>query len=139
MNNIQTPVSKTQYLLNAPVEVLHETSQEWLQEMEFYKDEVAFFYHLLRQKSKQDAKVLKTKEAHDIERHIIHVSVDTVNEMEKDIRLHEKFLTHILKNPETDQQFYRDQHQELSNKINAFRKEFHQLKKEVFQLSKENS
>lgn len=127
------------YLLEAPLDVLHSASQEWLQEIEFYKDEIAFFYNLLRQKSKADPSALKTDKAHDIERHLIHISVHTVNELEREVNSHERFLARIIEKPEPDQQLYRNQHHILAAKVNSFKKEFIDLKKQVFELSKSTS
>jgi hypothetical protein len=38
---------KTEYLLDASFEYLHNESLEWLNEMDFWRDEMAFFQKLL--------------------------------------------------------------------------------------------
>ncbi|MBA3706528.1 MAG: hypothetical protein H0W84_11715 [Bacteroidetes bacterium] len=41
---------KSKYLLDAGLEILHEQSIEWLNDIEFWHDEIAFFYSLVIKK-----------------------------------------------------------------------------------------
>ena len=60
--------SKKDFLLEAPLEILHSESLEWLEEVEFWKDESAFFYALILEKTKLNPSAFNTKEAKDIEK-----------------------------------------------------------------------
>ena len=42
---------KSTYLLEAGLDVLHEQSIEWLNEIAFWRDETAFFYSLVAKKT----------------------------------------------------------------------------------------
>lgn len=119
------------------LESLHAYSLFWLNEIEFWKDEVAFFYQLLRKKSEKHASDLKTEDAKRIEKHLIHTSVTTLNDLERDVLSHERFLSRIMENPDSSEKIFRDQHQRMYEKMSDFEREFRQLKKEIFNLAKD--
>ena len=130
----QIALSKKTYLLEAPLEILHEESLEWIEEIEFWKNEVAFFLKLLKQKSKQNPSDLKTPEAKGIEKHLIHVSVEKLEELKIEAQSHEQFLVKIMDNPKLDEHIYRLRHKTLSEIFKNFETEFKEMKKEIFQL-----
>jgi hypothetical protein len=131
-------LSKGTYLLEAPFEVLHEESMEWLEEIEFWKDEAAFFYTLIMDRTKT-APLLKTKQAKEVERHLIYVSAERLDDLKIEVQSHEKFLSRIMDDPHLDEQLYRNRHKVIAKKFHDFEKEFRLMKKKIFILAKKRS
>ena len=126
--------TKSNYLLEAPLEILHEESLEWLEEVEFWKDETAFFYKLIIQKSKERTPLLKTKQAKEAERHLIYISAEKLDDLKIEVDAHEKFLSRIINSKKLDEGLYRSRHKAIAKKFQDFEKEFCDMKKKIFQL-----
>ena len=126
------------YLLEVPLEVLHEESIDWLGEIEFWKDEAAFFYSLILKRTK-GTPLLKTKEAKEVERHLVYVSAERLDDLRIEVSQHEKFLARLLKTDHIDERLYRKRHQEISVNMAAFEKEFREMKKKIFKLAKKRT
>jgi hypothetical protein len=126
---------KTTFLLKAPLEVLHSESVEWLEEIEFWKDEVAFFYKLIMKETKENPDVFKTKEAKEVEKKLIQVAVHSLDELKLEVTEHEKFLARLMENSKLDAQLYHDRHASIVSKFAQFGNEYKQMKKEVFRLA----
>lgn len=133
MKNITS--AKNTFLLEAPLEVLHSQSLEWLEEIEFWKDEAAFFYTLIIEKTKQNPSVFKTKESKDMEKHLIYVSAEKIEDLKMEVVSHERFLSRIMDDPKLDEQLYRARHKAIATKILAFEREFKEMKRKVFLIS----
>lgn len=133
MKTMLTP--KSTFLLEAPLQVLHSQSQEWLAETEFWKDEVAFFYSLVVEKTKLDPTTFSTKESKDLEKHLVFISAEKINDLKLEIQEHEKFLSRLLENSSLDEQLYRSRHKSITEKIHAFETEFKEMKRKVFILA----
>ena len=127
--------AKSDFLLEAPFEVLHEESVEWLDEIKFWKDECAFFYALIIGKTKESP-LLKTKPAKEVERHLIYISVERLDDIRMEVESHEKFLSRIIDSKRIDEQLYRKRHKAISGKFRAFEKEYKEMKKKIFALAK---
>ena len=54
--NTKTLNPKTEYLLGAGLDVLHFESREWLDTIDFWKDEIRFFNDLLKHKEASEKK-----------------------------------------------------------------------------------
>lgn len=128
--------AKSDFLLEAPLEILHEESQEWLDEVEFWKDEIAFFYALIVGKTRKSTAVLKTKEGKSIENHLVYVSAETLNDLKLEVQTHERFLSRLMDDVTLSEQTYRSKHKAIAKKIHDFENEFREMKKKVFQLAK---
>ena len=133
MKNLTSP--KSTFLLEAPLEVLHSESLEWLEEVEFWKDEAAFFYTLIIEKTKENPSLSTTKEFKDVEKHLIYVSAEKIDDLRMEIQGHERFLTNLIDNPKLNDQLYRSRHKIITEKIHAFEKEFREMKKKIFFLA----
>lgn len=133
MKNLNSP--KNSFLLEAPLEVLHSQSLEWLAEVEFWKDEAAFFYKIIIEKTKENPGAFRSKEAKEIEKHLIYVSAEKIDDLRLEIQTHERFLARLVENPKLDEQLYRSRHKAIAQKIHAFEYEFKGMKKKVFLLS----
>jgi hypothetical protein len=124
---------KTVYLLEAGLEVLHEESLEWLNEITFWRDETAFFYSLIVTRIPETLAETK-KELEKIEKELISISTDELNELENKVTEHEKLLRYLVDCREEDQSDYRQKHLELSQKIHLLEKRLKTLKKNIFGL-----
>jgi hypothetical protein len=130
MKNLTSP--KSTFLLEAPLEVLHSESLEWLEEVEFWKDEAAFFYALIIEKTKQNPSAFNSKESKEVEKHLIYVSAEKIDDLKMEVQAHERFLARLMDNPKLDEQLYRSRHKAIIEKIHAFENEFNEMKRKVF-------
>jgi hypothetical protein len=128
--------AKSAFLLEAPLEVLHEESMEWLEEIEFWKDEAAFFYSLIL-KSAQSLPLSKSKEAKEIESQLVYLSSERLDDLMLEVKVHEKFLANMIGNVRLDEQGYRSRHKEIVSKLTGLENEFRSLKREIFALIKQ--
>lgn len=131
----QITSAKSAFLLEAPLEILHAENMEWLEEIEFWKDESAFFYALIIEKTKQNPSAFKTKESKEIEKHLIYVSAEKLDDLKMEVQEHERFLAKLMDNIKSDEQLYRSRHRAVSEKIHAFENEFKEMKGKIFLLS----
>jgi|CXWL01.1.fsa_nt_gi hypothetical protein len=134
MKNLESP--KSSFLLQAPIEVLHSESMEWLDEIELWKDESAFFYALIIKETKQNPSVFKTQESKDIEKHLVYVSAEKIDDLKLEVQAHEEFLSRLLDNPHLDQQLYRSRHKALTEKIHVLENEIKEMKRKIFIVAK---
>ena len=125
---------KERLLLGAGLNVLHFESQEWLETIAFWKDEVRFFEDLLKQKespekSKQDySKLLKNLDK---------IHIDFLEDLKGDIIEHEIVLSKLQKGQKgLSDAIYRDKHQQLRARMNTFTDNFKTFKKIVFDYAK---
>lgn len=125
---------KSAYLLNAGLETLHEQSEEWLSEIEFWRDEAAFFYTLIVKKTLKSIPMNAKDNIQKIEKELISITGGELDELQRSVEQHEKFLCRILESQKMDEGSYRNKHRELSVKFYQFEKRFKSLKKEVFNL-----
>lgn len=124
--------AKTAFLLEAPLEVLHCESLEWLEEIEFWRDESAFFYSLIIGKTKQNPSAFKTKESKDIEKHLIYISAEKLDDLKIEVQAHERFLAKIMDNIKLDEQLYRLRHKAIAEKFHTFEIEYKEMKRKIF-------
>ncbi|MFX0557862.1 hypothetical protein ACOCEA_13770 [Maribacter sp. CXY002] len=118
---------KTEFLLGAGLDVLHEESREWQDTVEFWKDETKFF-----------ADVLAKKEATTSEYGKMLNDLDQIHEnlfdyLAQDIIDHEKLLSRLVKGEKgLADGSYREQHRKLKSRIELFTKDFKNFKHMVF-------
>jgi hypothetical protein len=129
--------AKTNRATEYTFELFHEVSQKWLSDLDFWKDEIAFFYKLLRIKTPRQSEVLKTEHAKAIEKHLINVSVEKIDALKKEILDHEQFLTRIMADIDIDEDLYFSRHKAITQKFRAFEKEYRALKHDIFALAEE--
>lgn len=132
MELLQSP--KSMYLLDAGLEVLHAQSNEWLNEIAFWRDEAAFFYSLVVKKTLKSVPVNTKNNIEIIEKELISITGGDLDELQHAVEEHERFLTHLLESKLLKEEFYRSKHKELTVKFTQFEKRFKSLKKEVFAL-----
>ena|SRR3972149_8398295 len=131
------PAKKT-YMLEAPLEILHQESLEWLEEIEFWKDEVAFFCTLILRKTKKTTSLLQAKEAKSIENHLVYISAEKLDDLKMEVQAHEHFLSKMMEDVKQDEKMYRSKHRDLSKKFQDFENGIKVLKMKIFQLIETN-
>ena len=127
---------RTTVLLGAGLEVLHFQSREWLEKIEFWKDEVQFFENLLNSRTFDHGQ-------HDLK--ALLVNLDAIHEnlfedIEENIRQHEKALSGLLKGEKglSDADFRR-KHQKLMLRMERIEKDFRSFKTIVFDYVKQQA
>jgi hypothetical protein len=130
----KTASPKAKLLLGAGLDILHFESQEWLDTISFWKDEIRFFENLLNKKesednSKQDySKMLKNLDK---------IHVDFFEDIEDNILEHEKLLARLEKGEKgLADNFYREKHSQLTSRMETFTGNFKTFKKIVFEYVK---
>lgn len=132
MKLINTP--KTVYLLEAGLEVLHAQSNEWLNEIAFWKDESAFLYTLIVKKTLKSVPVAAKKSIEKIEQELIDITGGELDQLQKDVEHHHTFLNDLLESKYLPESNYRSEHEQLTIKFRKFEKRFKGLKSEIFDL-----
>jgi hypothetical protein len=126
---------KTDYLLEASLESLHAESLEWLKEIDFWSDEMAFFYKLLRKS--QAAKAYPTAELASVEMELVTLTSDKVDKLRSDVLRHERELSAVIRSISSgDEEHYRETHRKLLMDIYETLQEIRAFKKEVFSFVK---
>lgn len=107
---------KTDYLLSASLETLHAESREWLNEISFWKDELAFFYSLLHKEELR--KDLPVADVAAVEKRMLHIGDNRLDKLEENVKKHEHTLAGLYQsNAFKGETSYRDKHKELLTEI----------------------
>ena len=127
--------TKTDVLLGTGLYDLHIESQEWLETIAFWKDEIRFFTNLLQEK--------ETKERAKSELGVILKGLDKIHSdlfdyMSEDIMRHETLLARLQKGERGLADIdYRNQHDKVKKTMAKFESEFRDFKKLVFDYARE--
>lgn len=127
---------KSVHLLNAGIEVLHSQSNEWLSEIAFWRDEVAFYYSLIIEKAMISVPIDAKEELKEIEKELVKITSGELNDIQNSVNQHEKLLSDLLENNSEDEEDYREKHRLLEMKFSEMERRFKTLKKEIFELVK---
>ena len=125
---------KTTLLLGAGLDVLHFESREWIETINFWKDEIKFFDNLLKKKVIRDE---SKKEYAEMLNNLDKIHEGLYNDFEDAIMAHEKMLSKLQQGEKglSDGE-YREKHRLLLGRMETFKNEFHQFKKIVFNFAK---
>ncbi len=132
MELLKTP--KTAYLLEAGLEILHQQSNEWLNEIAFWRDETAFFYSLFVKKTLSSVPIGEKNKVEKIESELIKITGEDLDALQSEVKEHEHYLSQLLLTNRLDERSYRDKHQQLTLKFMEFETRIKSLKKEIFTL-----
>ncbi len=124
-------------LLNVGLEVLHEQSYEWLNEIDFWKDEISFFYSLMVKKTLRSVPINAKGKIEYIENELISMSSGALKELQLKVEEHEHFLNHLLQSNHEDEATYREKHHLLEQEFIKFKKRFKTLNKDILGLLKQ--
>jgi len=127
---------KKDFYLEVPLVVFHQHCLEWMEDIAFWKIEIKFLYKLVHRGMKNDPGVFKSAEAKKVEKQLLHISAQALDEWLREIKDHEKFLNKVLKKPRgQDEDLYRTQHKKLAERFRKFEIEYRRMKKKIFSLS----
>lgn len=128
--------SKTTYLLEAGIEILHEQSNEWLNEIAFWREEIAFFYAIIIKKTHISVPIDSKDALNQIEKELDLLSGGQLDKLQKEVVEHEKSLYVFLKDKVGTEREYRETHKKLVHEFEDFEKKFRQIKRDIFSLMK---
>jgi hypothetical protein len=133
MNKTKTS-PKTELLLGAGLNILHQESREWLETVAFWQDETTFFNTLLKNKEKSGQHM---SEYGKMLQYLDTIHGSLYNYLVKDIIEHDQLLSRLIKGEKgLSDGDYRDSHRELGEKIAIFENDFREFKKMVFGYAK---
>ena len=122
---------KNEYLLDASLDSLHAESQNWLKELEFLGDEMAFFYKLLHKK--ESKKGFPAKDIADLEKALVKLNTEKVDRARTGVLSHERLLSSIIKSTSmAEEQVYREAHRKLHAELSELQPLVRSFKKAVF-------
>ncbi len=132
----KTSNPKAKLLLGAGLDVLHFESQEWLDMINFWKDEVRFFENLLKRiEYSSDSEQNYSEMLKSLDR----IHVDLFEAIEDDILEHEKLLSRLEKGEKgLADDDYREKHRFLTARMDTFGNDFKTFKKVVFEFVKKS-
>ncbi len=120
-------------LLGIGLDQLHRESQEWIDSVEFWKDELHFLDVILRKKIIDSTDQIFTELLGNMGKVHYHLFTYLI----KDIYSHEKLLARLVKGEKgLADADYRNAHKELKGKMDLFAKDFKEFKKMVFGYAK---
>lgn len=122
---------KTEYLQDASLETLHAKSREWLNEIDFWIEEMAFFYNLIHMREPHI--FFPTARLADLERELITLTSDHLTKLRIDVENHERVLARMVKNISLDEEReYRERHRNLLTEMNSLEVGIREFKRNVF-------
>jgi hypothetical protein len=124
------------HLLEGSLDWLHQQTTEWCSEVEFWREELVFFYRLLR---KRELKAnLPSQRLADLEKELVKISSEDLQELRTLLRKHDaklrKLTEQISKNSELE---YRHNHKAILFNIQHFEIKMRNFKKSVFGFVKQ--
>ncbi len=129
--NTKVSNPKTELLLGAGLDVLHQESREWQETIAFWKDETKFFAHLL------DKKGVKESEYVSMLKYLDKIDENLFDYLADDIIDHEKLLSRLEKGEKgLSDGNYRDEHRKLNDSMVLFENDFKEFKKMIFGYAK---
>jgi hypothetical protein len=128
---------KMQYLLDASLESLHQESQEWLNEIAFWSDEVAFFYKLLQKKEMKRS--FPSKDLATIEKELVRINSEEIEKVRTGVASHEKLLSTVTRSHSiAEERVYREAHRKLLMDVFRLYADIRAFKKDVFKFMMEH-
>jgi len=121
----------SEYLHDASLETMHAQSREWLNEVDFWIEEMAFFYSLIHMREPHI--FLPTVGIADLERELITLTSEHLLKLKMGVESHERALARMVKNISLDEEHeYRETHQRLLEEMNRLQEGIRKFKKSVF-------
>jgi hypothetical protein len=130
-------IPKTEYLLDASLESLHQESQEWIREIEFWDDELTFFYKLLRQK--ESKRSFPPEDLAVIEKELVRINAEKMEPVRNGVLSHERLLSSVARSESlNEERVYREAHRRLLMEVLGLYGTIREFKKRVFKLMLEH-
>ncbi len=122
---------RMEYLLDASLETLHSESLEWLKEIGFWQDEMAFFYKLLHKKESKES--FPSEELAALEKKLVGITGDKLDKTMNEVQNHERFLASLMRTTSFhEEENYRQAHRRLLQDIYDIHALIRDFKKDVF-------
>jgi hypothetical protein len=130
---METTAIKSDHLLDGSLEWLHRQTTEWLSDVEFWREELVFFYNVLR---KQEFKpYFPMQEVAVLEKELVKISSEDVKALEATLNQHERKLSAIMQAmPPGNERDYRHEHRAIQSAMKNFEATMRGFKKSVFTL-----
>lgn len=122
---------KTEYALDASLETLHAESQSWLNDLEFWGDEMSFFYKLLHRREAKG--IFPSNELADVEKELVKLNGERLTKTKSSVLSHERLLSSSLQSQSlAEEEVYREAHRTLLIEIYELQVAMRSFKKNVF-------
>ncbi|HOX84199.1 MAG TPA: hypothetical protein PLJ60_21375 [Chryseolinea sp.] len=127
--------SPTECALDESLESMHAESEEWLKEIDFWRDEIIFFNRLMYKHKQETKRDIPTQELAAIERDMIFINRDKLDLLRNDAYHHEQMLSSILQSVSFhDEELCRRKHRELLRDISSMHLLIRNFKSKVFSI-----
>jgi hypothetical protein len=121
------------HLLGASLTSLHEQSISWLEEINFWQNEMTFLYKLLNKRMPIHS--YPSEKLSVLEKELIDIQTSSLDKTKLKVLNHEQSLANIMHNPAaTDEENFREKHQELSMEVYVLQDVIKRFKTVVFAL-----
>jgi hypothetical protein len=125
----------TEYLLDASLESLHSESREWLSEIDFWTDEMTFFYKLIHLREPHLS--FPSADLAVLEKELIRITTENLGKVKLEIENHERALHAIVTNTSfVEERGYRERHRILLIEIHNTQTLIRKFKKQVYSFIK---
>lgn len=127
--------SGTEYLLDSSLESLHTESREWLTEIDFWNDEMSFFYKLIHLREPHLS--FPSADLAALEKELIHVTTQSLGKVKREVENQERALRAVVNNTSlVKERAYRGRHRSLVIEIHNTQDLIIKFKKQAFSFIK---
>lgn len=128
-------ITKTDHLLNASLESLHAESREWLNEIDFWNEEMSFFYKLIHLREPRIS--FPTANLASLEKEMIQITSEDLLRLKSEVESHERSLSALVKNNSLgEEREYREKHRNLLADMYNIQFRIRKFKSSVFSFVK---
>jgi hypothetical protein len=122
---------QSSYLLQTDLASLHAESKAWLDEINFWQDELAFLYKLLHSKLSSDA--YPSSEISGFDKQLVSINSECTDKLKVEVESHERDLAMVLQTTSMSKEDkYRMAHRDLRIKMEDTHYVVRGFKKEVY-------
>lgn len=122
---------KSEHLQDASLEELHRQGREWLSELEFWIDEMSFYYKLLHMREPRI--FFPTSGLAELEKALVTLTSDYLSKLKIDVENHERILATMIRNISLgEEDEYRAKHKVLLDEVLRLQERIREFKKSVF-------
>lgn len=123
--------SKTEYLLHTSISLLQTESQDWLEDISFWKDELAFFSSFLVKK--RSDRIYPVREIQELEKELAQITSLKLDTIKKELKNHDASLTALLlSTSNTDGESDRLRHHVLQKEMSNMHTLIRNFKRNVY-------
>lgn len=126
---------ETDFLKNGPWDELYVLSQHWESDLEFYKDDLHFLYHLIDKYFMWIVKTENIKMVRELKKGLLDLNTKSKDLLEK-VGKHLVQLGYLVEDPsQKDAGIIRMEHEHLEDEIAVFVKSFRENRRAVFKTT----